>query len=101
MFPNTSNGKSLSQAGMSSVIKRMGRAGQITVHGFRSTFRDYIAEKTELDGSIAEHALAHKLKDKSVAAYQRGALIDKFILRGCTHYCTHMTINITGIKKPL
>ena len=53
VFPNTANGKSLSQAGMSSVIKRMGRAGQITVHGFRSTFRDYIAEKTELDGSIA------------------------------------------------
>jgi len=77
VFPNTSNGKSLSQAGMSSVIKRMGRAGQITVHGFRSTFRDYIAEKTELDGSIAEHALAHKLKDKSVAAYQRGAMMDK------------------------
>ena len=77
VFPNTSNGKSLSQAGMSSVIKRMGREGQITVHGFRSTFRDYIAEKTELDGSIAEHALAHKLKDKSVAAYQRGAMMDK------------------------
>jgi len=77
VFPNTSTGKSLSQAGMSSVIKRMGRAGQITVHGFRSTFRDYIAEKTELDGSIAEHALAHKLKDKSVAAYQRGAMMDK------------------------
>ena len=55
----------------------MGREGQITVHGFRSTFRDYIAEKTELDGSIAEHALAHKLKDKSVAAYQRGAMMDK------------------------
>jgi len=36
-----------------------------------------IAEKTQLDGSIGEHALAHKLKDKSVAAYQRGALIDK------------------------
>ena len=77
VFPNTSNGKSLSQAGMSSVIKRMGRAGQITVHGFRSTFRDYIAEKTDLDGAVAEHALAHKLKDKSVGAYQRGTLMDK------------------------
>ena len=57
--------------------KQVGREGQITVHGFRSTFRDYIAEKTELDGSIAEHALAHKLKDKSVAAYQRRAMMDK------------------------
>ena len=77
VFPNTSSGKSLSQAGMSAVLKRMGRAGQITVHGFRSTFRDYIAEKTDLDGAIAEHALAHKIKDKAVAAYQRGAMMEK------------------------
>ncbi|MDA9372310.1 tyrosine-type recombinase/integrase [Porticoccaceae bacterium] len=77
VFPNTSSGKSLSQAGMSAVLKRMGRAGQITVHGFRSTFRDYIAEKTDLDGAIAEHALAHKIKDKAIAAYQRGAMMDK------------------------
>ena len=55
----------------------MGRVGQFTVHGFRSTFRDYIAEQTNLDGAIAEHALAHKLKDKSVAACQRGAMMDK------------------------
>ena len=77
VFPNTSSGKSLSQAGMSAVLKRMGRAGLITVHGFRSTFRDYIAEKTDLDGAIAEHALAHKIKDKAVAAYQRGAMMEK------------------------
>ena len=77
VFPNTSNGKSLSQAGMSSVIKRMGREGQITVHGFRSTFRDYVAEKTNTPGRIAEAALAHKLKDASEAAYQRGDLIEK------------------------
>ena len=50
----------------------MGREGQITIDGSVATFRDYIAEKTELDGSIAEHALARKLKDKSVVAYQRG-----------------------------
>ena len=62
---------------MSSVIKRMGRAGQITVHGFRSTFRDYIAEKTNFSGDIAEQALAHKLKDKTQAAYQRGDLLEK------------------------
>ncbi len=40
----------------------------MTVHGFRFAFSDYIAEKTELDGSIAGYALAHKLEDKSVAA---------------------------------
>tara|TARA_B110000908_G_scaffold108457_1_gene127379 strand:- start:92 stop:268 length:177 start_codon:yes stop_codon:yes gene_type:complete len=36
-----------------------------------------LLKKTVLDGSIVEHALAHKLKDKSVAAYQRGAMMDK------------------------
>ena len=50
---------------------------QITVHGFRSIFRDYIAEKTDSDGAIAEHSPAHKINNKAVAAYQRGALMDK------------------------
>ena len=45
VFPNLTNGKPLSNAGMSSVLKRMGRT-DITVHGFRSTFRDWVAEKT-------------------------------------------------------
>ena len=40
VFPNTSSDESSSQTGMSAVLKRMGRAGQITVHGFRATFRD-------------------------------------------------------------
>jgi integrase len=55
----------------------MGKAGEITVHGFRSTFRDYIAEQTDFDGAIAERALAHSLKNKAEAAYQRGRLIQK------------------------
>jgi len=38
-----------------------------------------------LDGSIAEHALAHKLKDKSAAAYQRGAMTDKRWLKMQRH----------------
>ena len=45
VFPNLTTGKNLSNAGMSSVLKRMGRT-DITVHGFRSTFRDWVAEKT-------------------------------------------------------
>ena len=77
VFPNTSSGSSLSQEGMSAVLTRMGGTGHITVHGFRSPFRDYIAEKTDLDCAIAEHALAHKIKDKAAAAYQRGSMVDK------------------------
>ena len=88
VFPNRSNGKPLSNAGMSSVLKRLERT-DITVHGFRSTFRDYVAEKTNTPGRIAEAALAHKLKDASEAAYQRGDLIEKrqILMQLWGNYC--------------
>ena len=85
IFPNLSTGKHLSQAGMSSVLNRLNKTHywldkqgrNITVHGFRSTFRDYIADKTNFDGAMAEHALAHKIPDQQVAAYQRTTMVDK------------------------
>jgi len=88
VFPNQSNGKHLSQAGMSSVLRRMGRT-DITVHGFRSTFRDYVAEKTNTPQRTAEAALAHQLKDKAEAAYQRGDLIEKrkMLMQTWANYC--------------
>jgi len=88
VFPNLTNGKPLSNAGMSSVLKRMGRT-DITVHGFRSTFRDWVAEKTNTPERIAESALAHRLKDASEAAYQRGDLIEKrqALMTNWANYC--------------
>lgn len=49
----------------------------ITVHGFRSTFRDWAGETTAYPREVIEHALAHQLRDKAEAAYQRGSLLDK------------------------
>ena len=88
VFPNLTTGKNLSNAGMSSVLKRMGRT-DITVHGFRSTFRDWVAEKTNTPERIAESALAHRLKDASEAAYQRGDLIEKreILMSNWANYC--------------
>jgi len=88
VFPNLTTGKNLSNAGMSSVLKRMGRT-DITVHGFRSTFRDWVAEKTNTPERIAESALAHRLKDASEAAYQRGDLIEKrqTLMTNWANYC--------------
>jgi integrase len=48
-----------------------------TVHGMRSTFRDWCAETTNYPRELAEAALAHTLKDKTEAAYQRGDLLEK------------------------
>lgn len=68
----------------------MGR-GDITVHGFRSTFRDWCAEygSNSFSREVCEHALAHSLPDKVEAAYQRGDLLEKRILlmNAWSDYC--------------
>jgi integrase len=76
VFPGSKRGKPLSNMAMTICLSRMGR-GDITVHGFRSTFRDWVAEKTNYPQRVAETALAHRLKDGAEAAYQRGDLLEK------------------------
>jgi len=71
-----SNGKALSNMACLAVLKRMERPG-LTVHGFRSTFRDWCSESTAYPPDVAEMALAHTIKDKTEAAYRRGDLFDK------------------------
>jgi integrase len=48
-----------------------------TVHGFRSSFRDWASEETNVQGEVAEAALAHMVRDKTEAAYRRGNLLEK------------------------
>jgi integrase len=54
----------------------MGR-DDLTAHGFRSTFRDWAAERTNYPGEVAEMALAHAVGNKVEAAYRRGDMFDK------------------------
>jgi len=77
VFPSpVKAGKPLSDAALAAVLDRMGY-GKITVHGFRSTFRDWAGETTSHAREVIEAALAHKLKDKAEAAYARGDLFQK------------------------
>jgi integrase len=76
VFPGRVQGKPLSENTMNEVLERMGR-GDLTVHGFRSTFRDWVAEATQFPRELAEKALAHVLADATEAAYQRGDMIEK------------------------
>ena len=66
----------LSNMALLQCLRRMGRA-DITAHGFRSTFRDWAAERTAFAREVAEAALAHTIGDKVEAAYRRGDLFDK------------------------
>jgi integrase len=70
-------GKPLSAMAMTMQLRRMKRA-DTTVHGFRSTFRDWAAEQTSFPHETCEHALAHRISDKAEAAYRRG---DQFVKR--------------------
>src|SRR4051812_37732219 len=56
--------------------KDMGRPG-LTVHGFRSTFKDWTHEKTNFSNEVSEAALAHVIGDKTEAAYRRGDALEK------------------------
>lgn len=66
----------LSNAAMDVLLTRM-KVDHYTVHGFRSTFRDWAAEQTHFPNEVIEMALAHTIKDKTEAAYRRGDLLAK------------------------
>ena len=76
LFPGGKTGKGLSNMAMAATLRRMKR-GDLTVHGFRSSFRDWCAEMSAAPREVAEAALAHTLRDKVEAAYQRGDMLDR------------------------
>lgn len=76
VFPSSNPQKPLSNGAMLALLKRL-NASHVTVHGFRSTFRDWAGEHTEHAREVIEHALAHQLKDAAEAAYARGTLLTK------------------------
>jgi len=91
VFPGRSAGAPLSQMALLMLLRRLnavaegeavpwvdGRTGEaITAHGFRSAFRDWCGESTSYPTDLAEAALAHAIRDKTVAAYARGDLFEK------------------------
>jgi integrase len=74
VFPSDSGG-ALSSMAMAMLLRRM--AVETTVHGFRSSFRDWAAERTSYAHEVCEMALAHTISNKAEAAYRRGDLFDK------------------------
>lgn len=89
----------LSNMTMAKVLQRMGH-GNLTAHGFRSTFRDWAAERTNYPREVCEHALAHQLKDKAEAAYQRGSLFDKrrMLMNDWAKFCATTTTKVGAVE---
>jgi integrase len=98
VFPGGGKGRPLSNMAMLTTVKRMGRT-DLTVHGFRSSFRDWCAERTNYAREVAEGALAHTISDAVEAAYRRGDLFDKRrrLMNDWAKYCN--TVAKKGGKK--
>jgi integrase len=66
----------------------------LTVHGFRSTFKDWASERTNYPNIVSEAALAHTVADKVEAAYRLGDLLDKRrrLMRDWATYCTEAPV---------
>jgi integrase len=75
VFPSWRNGRPLASSSLLTALRVAGRSA--TVHGLRSTFRDWTAERTETPRDVAEMALAHTIENKAEAAYRRGELMTK------------------------
>lgn len=95
IFPGQRQGRPISDMTLSAVIRRneknwLDEFGQLVVpHGFRSTFRDWAAEKTEHDSDVIEMSLAHAIKNATERAYRRGNLTEKrqFLMQEWANYC--------------
>ena len=75
VFHGNRRDKPMSDMTLTKLLRDIGL--NVTAHGFRSSFRDWVSEETNFPGELAEAALAHAVKDKTEAAYRRGNLLEK------------------------
>ena len=96
LVPGRKSDTSMSNMALLATLRRMNR-DDLTVHGFRSTFRDWAAEATDHPRELAEAALAHTLRDKVEAAYRRGDLFEKrrMLLQDWADHCGSVAEKIT------
>ena len=89
VFPNDRTGRQLSENALSSILKRM-KHDAITVHGFRSCFRDWAGEESHFPNDLAEMALAHRVGDKTEQAYRRKTGFNKrrLLAEAWAKYCS-------------
>ena len=106
VFPGRKNDRPLSSSTFVQLLIRMDRS-DLTIHGFRSTFRDWAAERTNYPSEVAEMALAHAVSDKVEAAYRRGDLFDKRrrFMQDWTEFCAKVPAeasddNVVPINQP-
>ena len=94
VFAGQVKGKSLSGMAMEMLLRRM-KIENATVHGFRSSFRDWVSEETHFAREIAEAALAHTVGDQTERAYRRGDALEKrrALMEAWAGYCENAVVD--------
>lgn len=97
LFPGRDPKRPISNMTMLVQLQRRMARPDLTVHGFRSTFRDWAAESTNTPAEVVEMALAHKIEDPTEAAYRRGDLIEKRakLMQAWAEYCGRVQTDAT------
>ena len=97
VFIGSRTGRPLERHAMRDTLKAMGVAA--TVHGFRSSFRDWAAEQTAYPREVCEMALAHAIPGKVEKAYRRGDLLEKRarLMADWARYCTLPPVRGTAV----
>lgn len=96
VFPGAKRNKPLSDMAMLEMLR--GMHDGITVHGFRSAFRDWTSETTLHPDTVAEMALAHTVRDKTERAYRRGDALDRR-RNLMQQWCDYLTVDATTYKE--
>jgi integrase len=102
VFPRDEGGKPLFNTALIRLLRRMDRDG-LTVHGFRSTFRDWATECTNFANHVVEAALAHTIGDKVEAVYRRGDLFEKRsrLMEAWAEFCAKPTQQTVSNVTPI
>ncbi|MGV7215910.1 tyrosine-type recombinase/integrase [Bradyrhizobium sp. UFLA05-112] len=102
LFANEA-GEPLSNMAMLELLQGMGFGEDLTVHGFRSTFKDWCTEQTGFPNEMSEMALAHTVSDKVEAAYRRGDMREKRrrMMADWADYCASPPVSDMSNVRPL
>lgn len=100
IFPGSDPAKPMSNMTMDKVLRNMGL--DVTVHGFRSSFKDWAEDCTNFPNGVIEAALAHLVGDQTERAYRRGDALEKRrkLMEAWANYLAAKADNVRALSRP-
>lgn len=99
VFPGAKAKQPLSNMAMLELLQGIEGCEQYTVHGFRSSFRDWAGDRTNFAREVIEAAMSHQIKDKAKASYRRSTALEKRrkLMEAWAKYCSYISRDATVV----